>query len=84
MAKYYYIDECVREGDNPVQEYANEIEFWEGLKWNWQIAKEYGDRVDKWSEIRKGFEENDDYEYGSLNGATFLKLTNKTLKEFGY
>lgn len=83
MTKYYYIDEIAREGENPVQEYKDEQDFLEGLHWNNDVAKEYGDSVDEWEEIEKAFKENEDY-YHEVNGAGFLKLTNKTLADYGY
>jgi len=81
MARYYYVD---LEVNGTIEEYKDEQEFFEGLEWNHSIAKEYGDEVRPYNVIKRAFEKHEDYESEKINGSTFLKLTNRTLKDWGY
>lgn len=80
MTHFYYVD---IEVNDEIIEYKDEKEFFEGLTWNRDIAEEYGDEVDSEEELVKAFKSNDNYEE-SINGASFLKLTDTTLEEWGY
>lgn len=71
--KYYYYDLCARDGDIPLENYKDKEDFKEGVMWNRDVAKEYGDKVPTKKETLKFI--NDDKEEGemSFNGAIFIK-----------
>lgn len=80
MTKYYYIDLC---DDGNVETYKDDKEFFDGLLWNRDVAREYGDKVPSRKQLERDFKENDDF-YTELNGAAFLKTTNTTLEDWGW
>lgn len=75
--RYYYVDEC---DDYAVTPYESEKDFWEGMLWNREIAKEYGDEVPTIKSIKQDFMHP--IADARFNGAYFLKLTGITPDEY--
>lgn len=75
MLGYYYFDLCAREGDIPVQPYKDQKDFEEGVMWNRDIAKEYGDKVPTKKETLAFCRSREE---GSMefNGAIYIKTHN--------
>ena len=80
MAKYYIIDWL---DTNFVVKKTNIREFYEALLFNYSVAEENGDKVPNFVKMKCDFALKANHEE-SFNGFSFLKLTNKTLREWGY
>jgi hypothetical protein len=80
--RFYYIDEIAGPDDEEYQAYDDEADFFEGMLWNRDVAKEYGDKVPPIKELKELFTMNANAESESINGAHFVKLTTMTIEEY--
>lgn len=84
-SKYYILDFCPMMSDYSFEGCeVSEKEFFESLRYNHSVAKEYGDDVPSIRKIIKDLKSSLNYETDSINAFGYLKLTTMTTEQWGY
>ena len=82
---YFIMDLCPMCSDYPFDGWeVSEKEFFESLKYNHSVAKEYGDDVPSIRKLIKEIKNSLNYETDSINAFGYLKLTTMTTEQWGY
>lgn len=82
MKTRYYIIDLVSGYAEDITE-VSEKEFYNSVHYNWQIAHECKDEVPKFRQMMREFKADKNHEE-AFNAFSFLKLTTKSLKQWGY
>lgn len=83
--KYYILDFCPMCSDGAFEgEEVSEKEFFDSLKYNYSVAKEYGDDVPSLRKLIKDIKNSLNFETDSINAFSYLKLTTMTPEQWGY
>lgn len=84
-SKYYLIDFIPSDSSSWMEmEEVSEKEFFESLRYNYSVAKEYGDEVPSIRKTIRDMKSMLNYEADRMNAFGFLKLTTMTPAQWGY